>query len=270
MMPPQVALQPLFDLKTALERTSPDGRMPPGLDASTKQVIAAAQRVVAALDDRPEVRRFWARIERGSPENCWPYRGAPRKHGYGSVIWEGKPTSPHRVAYLLAHGSPRGGHVKHTCGYKLCCNPAHLYATGRPDVRRTRENALGEAWQGECRRHGPLPEGRRSEAYCTWCRVERRLRADMRARGEPDPGPGGIDLDILRDSFTRAELVPPPRDGRQTRSQASRPPAPHSGQAYPNVGIPPRPQPTPEQWSDFQVEDLVDLSDILNGVLDKA
>ncbi len=72
---------------------------------------------------------FWARIEIGGANDCWPWTGplTARKNGYGSVWYRSRRWRAHRLAYRLAKGKiPDGLLVRHTCDNRLCCNPKHL------------------------------------------------------------------------------------------------------------------------------------------------
>ena len=79
--------------------------------------------------------RFWAKVERRDPTDCWPWRGSVKKNGYGQIgdepegnILRRKKLYAHRVAYELARGPiPNGLHVLHRCDNPACANPAHLF-----------------------------------------------------------------------------------------------------------------------------------------------
>lgn len=38
------------------------------------------------------------------------------------------PIPAHRLAFILHYGHDPKGHVCHTCGNNMCCNPNHLYS----------------------------------------------------------------------------------------------------------------------------------------------
>jgi len=79
------------------------------------------------------VQAFHARVDRGSPDACWPWTGLRTRATknptpYGALGWRGKPSRAHRVAYEIAFGDiPDGAMVLHRCDNTLCCNPTHLY-----------------------------------------------------------------------------------------------------------------------------------------------
>jgi hypothetical protein len=75
--------------------------------------------------------RFWARVDRTSPDGCWPWTGPPGDQGYGQIQCRGismLPLYTHRVAWELTHGPiSEGKHVLHTCDNAICARPDHLF-----------------------------------------------------------------------------------------------------------------------------------------------
>jgi hypothetical protein len=77
--------------------------------------------------------RFWRKVLRGGPDDCWPFLGKARAGNqlqYGKTRWPeraGKPMNAHKVAFLLSKGPvPDGYVIRHACDNPLCCNPDHL------------------------------------------------------------------------------------------------------------------------------------------------
>lgn len=83
--------------------------------------------------------RFWARVEKRGPEECWLWTGPLNRSGYGGIGVRGaRNVGAHRVAYELLVGSiPEGLHIDHLCRVRHCVNPAHLEpVTAQENMRR--------------------------------------------------------------------------------------------------------------------------------------
>ena len=97
------------------------------------------------MDRNEKIALFWSRVDRsGGPSSCWLWtRSIFTATGYGQVTGlddARKPTTAHRLAWILTNGDPgsyvhpRTGRettrrVLHRCPdgpNRLCCNPAHL------------------------------------------------------------------------------------------------------------------------------------------------
>ncbi len=78
--------------------------------------------------------RFWKKVRRGGPDECWPWLAGKSSFGHGRFKIGGQLFSAHRVAFVLAGGEIEplkmnqyhGTVIRHTCDNPGCCNPAHL------------------------------------------------------------------------------------------------------------------------------------------------
>lgn len=70
---------------------------------------------------------FWSKVDVGTHNECWNWKGAKKPSGYGNVRVNKKYLLAHRVAFTITNGEiPKGLIVCHVCDNPSCCNPSHL------------------------------------------------------------------------------------------------------------------------------------------------
>lgn len=83
----------------------------------------------------PIAARFWSKVDRRGPSECWEWQAARHPFGYGRFGIGREPgyrgqrvALAHRMAWQLTHGAIGSDTVVcHHCDNPPCCNPAHLF-----------------------------------------------------------------------------------------------------------------------------------------------
>lgn len=71
--------------------------------------------------------RFWTRVNKKDPNDCWQWTGFCKKDGYGQFWFNYTIYKAHRVSYALSGGKLlRKLILDHLCRNRACVNPAHL------------------------------------------------------------------------------------------------------------------------------------------------
>lgn len=70
--------------------------------------------------------RFWCKVDKGRPIDCWSWLASRNPDGYGNFRVDGRTVKAHRMAFILTFGyAPE--EVCHSCDNPCCCNPSHLF-----------------------------------------------------------------------------------------------------------------------------------------------
>lgn len=159
----------------------------------------------ARIRENPVAQRFWAKVDRRGPDDCWPWTANMGSDGYGKFWIDGTSKHASRVAWSLTFGvipdsTPL---VCHRCDNPRCCNPAHLFlGTARDNTRDMHEK--GRAAMGE--RHFShlhpelLPRGERHGS---------RTKPGALPRGEAHHGAKLTTADVLAMRAARAAGASP-------------------------------------------------------------
>lgn len=83
---------------------------------------------------RPLAQRFWEKVNRAGPDDCWVWSGARDAGGYGLIYLDGKHVLAHRIAYKMQPGAEPGDQdVLHRCDNPPCQNAGHLFLGTQAD-----------------------------------------------------------------------------------------------------------------------------------------
>ena len=149
--------------------------------------------------------RFWSKVNKGKPDECWEWQGRIGYHGYGrfdmrTAFGSWKSFLSHRAAWMITHGEiPEGLQICHTCDNRKCVNPLHLFLgtpleNSRDMVRKGRASGCykthPEKMQGENNFNAKLSPG-----------IVRKIRALYDEGAKPKDIQARLDLDYVHVSL---------------------------------------------------------------------
>jgi hypothetical protein len=126
--------------------------------------------------DEKTIARFWQKVDRCGPDECWEWLTGLSRWGYGAFSVGGRAGGnvyAHRFSFELHVGPiPQGLWILHSCDNPPCVNPAHL-SLGSSSVNQLERTARGRRPAPPLIRLPRQPSIRPTLAERFWCNVDK-------------------------------------------------------------------------------------------------
>ncbi len=117
--------------------------------------------------------RFWSKVDRRGPDECWPWTRCKNQRGYGLFSIKNRHFSASRVLMMAIYG-PQPKHIFacHSCDNPSCCNPAHIWTgTNSDNIRDSFQKGRSvRPFKTHCPRgHEYVHKNKKGESICRIC-----------------------------------------------------------------------------------------------------
>lgn len=112
--------------------------------------------LAAMASSEGALKRFWEKVDKRGPNDCWNWRVSTNTDGYGQFAFYPEKGArkanlqAHQIAFFLVKGTiPDGLCVCHTCDNRKCNNAAHLFlGTHQVNIRDRDQKGRHVAFRG--------------------------------------------------------------------------------------------------------------------------